>query len=99
MEENSTKAVLLQGVTGSGKTMLYIELIKDCLNQGRQALFMLPEIALTTQMIRRIRQYFNCPIECIIHGFLLPIAWNSTRRYCKVKFQLFLGALKCFSAL
>ena len=70
-KKNSTKAVLLQGVTGSGKTMLYIELIKKCLDQGRQALFMLPEIALTTQMIRRIRQYFDCPIG-VYHSRFSP---------------------------
>ena len=51
--------------------MLYIELIKDCLRQGRQALFMLPEIALTTQMIQRIRQYFDCPIG-VYHSRFSP---------------------------
>ena len=59
------------GVTGSGKTMLYIELIKDCLRRGGQALFMLPEIALTTQMIHRIRQYFDCPIG-VYHSRFSP---------------------------
>ena len=70
-QTNSTKAILLQGVTGSGKTMLYVELIKDCLRQGRQALFMLPEIALTSQMIQRIRQYFDCPIG-VYHSRFSP---------------------------
>ena len=70
-QTNSNKAILLQGVTGSGKTMLYIELIKDCLRRGGQALFMLPEIALTTQMIHRIRQYFDCPIG-VYHSRFSP---------------------------
>ena len=51
--------VLLHGVTSSGKTELYIKLISDVIDQGKQALFMLPEIALTTQIITRLRKYFG----------------------------------------
>ncbi|MNU17032.1 Primosomal protein N' [compost metagenome] len=50
---------LLQGVTGSGKTMLYIRLIKEQIDQGKQVLFLLPEIALTTQILARLRAYFG----------------------------------------
>jgi primosomal protein N' (replication factor Y) len=50
---------LLQGVTGSGKTLLYIQQIKACITQGKQALFLLPEIALTTQLVRRLQAYFG----------------------------------------
>ncbi|XZF13011.1 replication restart helicase PriA [Chitinophagaceae bacterium MMS25-I14] len=50
---------LLQGVTGSGKTLLYIHRIKECIAAGRQALFLLPEIALTTQLVGRLRAYFG----------------------------------------
>lgn len=51
--------VLLHGVTSSGKTELYIKLIRDVIDQGKQVLFMLPEIALTTQIISRLRKYFG----------------------------------------
>jgi primosomal protein N' (replication factor Y) len=51
--------VLLHGVTSSGKTELYIKLISDVIDQGKQVLFMLPEIALTTQIITRLRKYFG----------------------------------------
>ena len=54
------KAVcLLHGVTSSGKTLIYIKIIEQCIKEGKQALYMLPEIALTTQIIRRLQKYFG----------------------------------------
>jgi primosomal protein N' (replication factor Y) len=53
------KPCLLHGVTGSGKTEIYIRLIEECLASGRQALYLLPEIALTTQIVERLRKYFG----------------------------------------
>ena len=51
--------VLLQGVTSSGKTLVYIRLIADYLQQGKQVLYLLPEIALTAQIIRRLQRHFG----------------------------------------
>lgn len=51
--------VLLHGVTSSGKTQLYIKLMQKVLAAGKQVLYLLPEIALTTQMIDRLRQVFG----------------------------------------
>ena len=51
--------VLLQGVTGSGKTRVYIELIRETLRAGGQVLYLLPEIALTTQIIHRLQRVFG----------------------------------------
>ena len=56
------KPVLLHGVTGSGKTRLYIELIQEVLAKGQQVLFLLPEIALTTQIVQRIRNVFGAKV-------------------------------------
>ena len=50
---------LLHGVTSSGKTEVYIKLIDETLRQGKQVLFLLPEIALTAQIINRLRRYFG----------------------------------------
>ncbi len=52
-------AVLLYGVTGSGKTEIYIQLIQEHLTNGNQVLYMLPEIALTTQIIYRLQEHFG----------------------------------------
>ncbi len=53
------KPVLLHGVTGSGKTEIYIKLIQQALNRGEQVLYLLPEIALTAQIINRLRKFFG----------------------------------------
>lgn len=55
----SRDAVLLHGVTASGKTLIYIKLIEECLEKGQQALYLLPEIAITEQMTRRLRARFG----------------------------------------
>lgn len=50
---------LLHGVTGSGKTQIYIHLMAEYFQQGQQVLYLLPEIALTTQVIRRLQKHFG----------------------------------------
>lgn len=50
---------LLHGITASGKTQIYIKLIEEVLAKGKQALFLVPEIALTTQIVERISKYFG----------------------------------------
>jgi len=56
------QSVLLQGVTSSGKTELYIHLIGEMLKNNRQVLYLLPEIALTTQIIRRVREVYGSQV-------------------------------------
>ena len=62
--------VMLDGVTGSGKTEVYFEAIAECLRQGKQALVLLPEIALTEPFLKRFEARFACP----------PVAWHSELR-------------------
>jgi primosomal protein N' (replication factor Y) len=62
--------VLLDGVTGSGKTEVYFEAIAECLRKGRQALVLLPEIALTEPFLKRFEARFGCT----------PVAWHSDLR-------------------
>jgi primosomal protein N' (replication factor Y) len=67
---NGFDPILLDGVTGSGKTEVYFEAIAECLRQGRQALVLLPEIALTEPFLKRFEARFGCP----------PVAWHSDLR-------------------
>ncbi|NNJ88867.1 MAG: primosomal protein N', partial [Eudoraea sp.] len=53
------QVALLHGVTSSGKTEVYVKLMEEYLGQGKQVLYLLPEIALTTQLIERLQAYFG----------------------------------------
>jgi primosomal protein N' (replication factor Y) (superfamily II helicase) len=61
-EFKQKEVVLLHGITSSGKTQVYIRLIEEVINSGRQVLYLLPEIALTTHIIERLRVYFGAQI-------------------------------------
>ena len=58
-EVENFNVTLFHGVTGSGKTLLYVKIIEEYLKQGKQVLYLLPEIALTAQVIRRLQVYFG----------------------------------------
>lgn len=62
-------AWLLAGVTGSGKTEVYLSVLENVLARGQQALVMVPEIGLTPQTIARFRERFNAPVE-VLHSAL-----------------------------
>lgn len=51
--------VLLHGVTGSGKTQVFVELMEEMIAQGKQVLYLLPEIALTAQIVQRLQKHFG----------------------------------------
>lgn len=75
--------VLLHGVTGSGKTNIYIEKIKEVIAEGKQVLYLLPEIALTAQIINRLRKIFGAAVG-IYHSKFNPNErveiWNKVLR-------------------
>lgn len=67
-ESDQFTAWLLAGITGSGKTEVYLSVLENILSSGRQALVLVPEIGLTPQTIARFRERFNAPVEVIHSG-------------------------------
>ncbi len=59
IKQSPHKTLLLHGVTGSGKTTVYIELVRDCLKSGHSAIIIVPEIALTAQLISQFAAHFQ----------------------------------------
>lgn len=68
-QADEANVALLFGVTGSGKTSIFIRLIEDVLSDGRQVILMVPEIALTPQMLAKFRGYFGDAVA-VIHSSL-----------------------------
>ena len=88
------EVVLLHGITSSGKTEVYTKLIEDNLNSGKQILFLLPEIALTTQIISRLENYFGNQISVFHSKYSMNErveVWNNVLNN-KPKAQIILGA-------
>ncbi len=67
-EDEQFAAWLLAGVTGSGKTEVYLSVLENVLAKGRQALVLVPEIGLTPQTIARFRERFNAPVDVLHSG-------------------------------
>ena len=91
----TNQVTLLHGVTGSGKTEIYVQIIQDFLDQGKQILFLLPEIALTTQLILRLSAYFGEKIGVYHSKFnqneRVEI-WNKVLNDDPNEFRIILGA-------
>ena len=91
----TNNVTLLHGVTGSGKTEIYVQIIQDYIDQGHQVLFLLPEIALTTQLIQRLSVYFGEKIGVYHSKFnqneRVEI-WNKVLANDPNEFRIILGA-------
>jgi primosomal protein N' (replication factor Y) len=83
---------LLYGVTSSGKTEVYIKLIDQTLRSGKQALFLLPEIALTAQIINRLRRYFGDKVGVYHSRFSASQRTEVWQRTITGSYQVLLGA-------
>lgn len=92
------KPVLLHGVTSSGKTAIYIKLIQEALDRGKQVLYLLPEIALTEQIINRLKKYFGDKVG-VYHSKYTDMErveiWNQVMDFEKTKsekYQVIIGS-------
>ena len=83
MGRENPGAALLYGVTGSGKTSVYIRLIQECLSRGRSAMLLVPEIALTPQLLGLLAAWFH-DLVAVLHSSLSAgeryDQWNRVRR-------------------
>ncbi len=89
------KTTLLHGVTGSGKTEVYIHLIEETLSQGKQVLYLLPEIALTTQIIARLKKHFGNKVGIYHSRFNeneRAEVWERTNKIGENSFEIIIGA-------
>jgi primosomal protein N' (replication factor Y) (superfamily II helicase) len=83
LDDPSPSPFLLQGITGSGKTLVYIELLREVLERGRTAIVLVPEISLTPQTVSRFRAHFGDEVAVLHSGLSLGErydAWRSLRR-------------------
>jgi primosomal protein N' (replication factor Y) len=90
----SNKVTLLQGVTSSGKTEVYVKLLESCISEGKQGLYLLPEIALTTQLIGRLQNYFGSKVSVYHSKYSIQErveVWNNVLEK-KSKAQIVIGA-------
>lgn len=84
--------ILLQGVTGSGKTMVYVRLIEEQIQLGKQTLLLLPEIALTTQIVQRLYSYFGEKLGVYHSRFSNNERVEIWQKVQKGDYQVILGA-------
>ena len=81
-ESGKPQAALLYGVTGSGKTQVYIRLIQHTLEQGKNAILLVPEIALTPQMLKKFRLYFRDQVAVMHSGLTATQRYDE---YCRIQ--------------
>ncbi|EAT11925.1 primosomal protein N' [Bermanella marisrubri] len=93
-EKNGFNPVLLEGVTGSGKTEVYLQAISSAVTQRKQVLVLIPEIGLTPQTVQRFQQRFNADI-LLLHSGLNDQqrlnAWLQASRHKNEKAQIIIG--------
>lgn len=89
--QNKFETFLLYGVTGSGKTQVYIELTKKCIEIGRTAIILVPEISLTPQITSRFFNYFGDSIAVLHSRMSLGERYDTWRGIISGKFKIIIG--------
>lgn len=92
LESRAYSPFLIHGVTGSGKTQVYIEAIKEALKYGRQALVLVPEISLTPQIISRFKANFEEKVGCLHSQLSAGERYDTWRRVRNGDLPIIVGA-------
>ena len=90
-ERDTASAVLLHGVTGSGKTQVYIRLVQKVLEQGKTAIVLVPEIALTPQMMDKFSAYFGSQVVMLHSALRMTELYDQWKRIRRGEVKLVLG--------
>ena len=90
-EKPAAQAALLQGVTGSGKTQVYLRLVQEVLAGGKDAMVLVPEIALTPQMMRKFSSYFGGRAAMLHSGLRMTERYDQWKRIRRGEVQVVLG--------
>ncbi|MBR1658736.1 MAG: primosomal protein N', partial [Oscillospiraceae bacterium] len=91
LEQEGSGCALLQGVTGSGKTAVYIHLIRAALDMGRTAMLLVPEIALTPQMLETFSSYFGDSIAVLHSSLTVAERYDEWKRVKQGRAKLVIG--------
>ncbi|MBT2292055.1 primosomal protein N' [Paenibacillus albidus] len=92
VDEQLHEVFLLHGVTGSGKTEIYLQCIERCMNQGRQAVVLVPEIALTPQMVERFKGRFGSGVAVMHSRLSVGERYDEWRKIREGKATVAVGA-------
>ena len=92
ISQNDTKTFLLEGVTGSGKTEIYLQTIAKALTVGQTALMLVPEITLTPQMVRRVKSRFGDDVAVMHSGLSDGERYDEWRRVQRSEVHVVVGA-------
>ncbi|WP_231515024.1 primosomal protein N' [Paenibacillus sp. UNC217MF] len=92
LDEGSAQSFLLHGVTGSGKTEVYLQAIDRCLRSGRQAIVLVPEISLTPQMVERFKGRFGSKVAVMHSRLSQGERYDEWRKIRERRVQVAIGA-------
>ncbi|WP_078430683.1 primosomal protein N' [Alkalihalobacterium alkalinitrilicum] len=92
IEENVHHTFLLHGVTGSGKTEIYLQVIERALSKGQEAIVLVPEISLTPQMVERFKGRFGSQVAVLHSGLSLGEKYDEWRKIHRKEVRVAVGA-------
>jgi primosomal protein N' (replication factor Y) (superfamily II helicase) len=92
IEEKQQEVFLLHGVTGSGKTEVYLQAIEKVINQGKEAIVLVPEISLTPQMVNRFKGRFGNLVAVLHSGLSLGEKYDEWRKIQRKEVKVVVGA-------
>lgn len=92
VQEQQSQTYLLEGITGSGKTEVYLQVIAEVLNQGKTAIMLVPEISLTPQMVQRFKSRFGGHVAVMHSGLSQGEKYDEWRKIERGEAEVVVGA-------